>query len=278
MDLESRSTTDAARQARFANALADTSPQRAWQSGGRRSPPSEAENRRRTRARHGSFRTPGASVAAGSGGPPSASRALSVAGAMPSAHQHRQSMDRDRLNNPPWWNPNEARPSLTPLSMGQQYNMNDYRPHNQLHGQLPQSADNVAPWHPNYGRAGMMPEPLGLNPPSAPGMQGYQNYMPPPVFSTPPFSNQAPQDQAMSNTRGPQTISAPPAMGFPGLPSLSSGMSPHAGQQPGYQQYTTAEHPNHGALNTRGNDFSLLNNNRNSQGNLVPVSSPRAEW
>ncbi|KAK3330833.1 hypothetical protein B0H66DRAFT_528174 [Apodospora peruviana] len=135
----------------------DASPPRTWQTGERRSPPSEAsESRRRTRARHSSFRaSPSTANANATRQGPSHSGVQA-----PTAPLH-QSPARERVNPPnlpPHWYPfsQDPRRSLTPLFATQFAPGGQQRPYS---------------YHPGtMGRPPNMPafqsaEPFALNPP-----------------------------------------------------------------------------------------------------------------
>ena len=160
--------------------LADSSSssQRTWQTGDRRSPPTEAsEGRRRTRPRHGSIRAP-PSASNSNGG----SRPSSFTNAASSTSQQQSTTARERVNPPPFpirWLPfPHAPPSLTPLFARQYSPLSYYRPYNYsgsgprqsaapavtLHVEPsnlgPPSTLNNAPFHPGFGPPPLVSDPL----------------------------------------------------------------------------------------------------------------------
>jgi hypothetical protein len=207
----------------------DSSPPRAWQTGERRSPPSEAsESRRRTRARHGSFR---GSPATNMG----SNRPNSHAG-MNSTAPLQQSPARERVNapyQPHWGYPGARLPLTTPLT-GRQFM---HMPNNQrLYG------------YPAGGRPPNIPvEPLGLAPPSMPQTQMGPGYGPPILSAvedqrfqnplnggsgapTPTESGQLPGPAHMATfSQQLPPVGALDHPSFPGAPSAANGHSSAAG-------------------------------------------------
>lgn len=188
----------------------DVSPSRTWQTGERRSPPSEAsENRRRMRPRHGSFRGSQSSNGVTSNN----NRPSSYAGVTPSATPHQQSPGRERVNPPnlpPHWFPlsHDPRRPLTQFTP-RQYPSSSHRPHAYSTSNNTNNANNNIGTYQRPITMPMFPEPLGLNPPSMPALQHYQNYMPPPIFASSSLSNPNLQEQ-QANPNPPSGASGQP--------------------------------------------------------------------
>ncbi|OIW35615.1 hypothetical protein CONLIGDRAFT_64738 [Coniochaeta ligniaria NRRL 30616] len=120
-------------------------------------------------------------------------------------------------------------------------------------------------WQSNYQRhAPMMAEPLGLNPPSAPNQQSFQNYMPPQVFGIPQHGH---QDQSAS-TGGSGVPSGHPPQPFPG-PSGMMGL-PYGSGPDGFGYNPQGGNQNNQTNNNRMDPFSFPNTQNNNQGNAIP--------
>lgn len=182
----------------------DSSPPRAWQTGDRRSPPSEAsESRRRTRPRHSSFRGTASNTATAG----SSRHSSSHAGSSSSMTSLQQNPARERVNPPTLscTSPPHIHHSLTPLSSMQYPSQRPYyHPgHNLSRFSMP-----PMPSMPPY----QSPESLGMNPPH-------------------PMPPHAAAFGSMGNLDG-TSIShpyQPPILGGPSGASLSTGGDPLPG-------------------------------------------------
>lgn len=191
----------------------DGSPPRAWHTGDRRSPPSEApEMRRRTRPRHGSVRT----LPSNNG--PSNSRPNSFGGVVPSAPPQ-PSPARERVNPPNLpsnWYPfsHDPRRSLTP-HFARQLSAASHGPFN-YNGGGPGGGRQMPPVMPLHL------DPLGLGP-------VHMSNTPHPGFTPPLLVNPGLHEQAYPHTHdGGAGMShmEPPAMGlggnFSGVPGVAT--------------------------------------------------------